>query len=72
MQSPTQTVETRTLAVIAARLGVPLGTVRIERGNVFYETAEGLRCACSVGTPYWHGAAAEAVTQQIIQQAKAR
>lgn len=71
MKSPSQTVETRTLAVIAARLGVPLGTVRIERGNVFYETAEGLRCACSVGTPYWREASAEAVTQQIIQQAKA-
>ncbi len=72
MQTPSQTPETRTLAVIAARLGVPLSAVRIERGSVFYETPEGLRCACSVGTPYWHDAAAGAITQQIIEQAKAR
>lgn len=58
MQTPSPTVESLTLAVIAARLGVPLAAVRIERGSVFYETAEGLRCECSVGTPYWREAAA--------------
>lgn len=72
MPTPSPTIENRTLAVIAARLGVPLSAVRIEGGSVFYETDEGLRCACSVATPYWREAEAEAIVRQIIERAQAR
>lgn len=41
-------------AVVADDLGVPVEAVMVEDGAVFYDSGKGLRCACQVGTAYWH------------------
>lgn len=42
------------LALVAVDVGVPLDRFWVdERGAVFFNDDEGMRCACVVGTPYW-------------------
>lgn len=54
------------LAVIASDLGVPVGSFKVERGAVFYDAADGLRCVCQLDTPYWHECQARAEYANLI------
>ena len=51
---------------IASDLGMPVEAIALENGAVFYDTGNGLRCACQVGTAYCHECYAKAETAALI------
>lgn len=56
------------LSVVAGDLGVPVEAVMVEDGAVFYDAGKGLRCACQVGTAYWHECCARAETAALMER----
>lgn len=56
------------LAVIAGDLGVAVEAVTVEDGAVFYDAGKGLRCACQVGTTYWHECWAKAKMAALMDR----
>lgn len=58
------------LTVIAGDLGVPVEAVTVEDGAVFYDAGNGLRCACQVGTAYWHECFAKAETTALMERVR--
>jgi|APMI01.1.fsa_nt_gi hypothetical protein len=57
------------LALVAADVGVPADQFWIdERGAVFFNGDEGMRCACVVGTPYWIELSARAETTALFSR----
>jgi hypothetical protein len=56
---------------IASDEGVPPAALWIEGGHVWKRTDDdGLRCVCSIGTPYWDEQAAATLAVRVIGRAR--
>ncbi len=56
------------LDVIAKDFAINRENIKIENGAVFYDSQDGMRCACQIGTEYWFECCARAIIREIMDK----